>query len=88
VPSSESYRSARSDVAIGKESAAGLTNLLRRSIPSKSIFRVCYLEWRKSLGAQSTVLKTKLNRIQTIADQEANALTAYNAVSKIVNERE
>lgn len=88
VPSSESYRSSTSDIAAGKESAAGLTNLLRRSIPAKSIFRVCYQEWRKSIGAQSTLLKTKLNRIQTIADQQSDPLTAYNAVSKIVNERE
>jgi len=88
VSSSESYRLSKSDAAVGKESAAGLTNLLRRSIPAKSIFRVCYLEWRKSLGVQSAVLKTKLNRIQAIADQETDPLTAYNAVSKIVNERE
>ncbi|PWT91573.1 MAG: hypothetical protein C5B54_05030, partial [Acidobacteria bacterium] len=87
VPSEESYGRRDQAAAKGKESAAGLTNLLRRSIPRKEIFRVGYWEWKKSLGPQSSITKTKLDRIQATADQENDPLAAYNRISAILKER-
>lgn len=75
----------------GSGAAAGMANLLRRSISPGSIFQVCYQEWKKS---QKTRYANKLGRIESIvmeeqgqAPRKRNPVEAYNRVSRILEER-
>lgn len=75
----------------GSDAAAGMANLLRRSISPGNIFQVCYQEWKKS---QKTKFANKLNRIESIVAEEQglsprkrNPVEAYNRVSRVLEER-
>ena len=78
--------------ARGKESSAGLTNLLRRNIPARQILSVCYQEWKKSIG--KGVPKNKVERIDLMIQQEnqlplrqRDSRSVYNRISEILKER-
>ncbi len=78
----------------GKESAEGLTNLLRRNIPARQILSVCYQEWKKSQASQG-IGRSKMERIDSIIEKQnqlplrqKDPLSAYNHVSRMLKERE
>lgn len=75
----------------GNDAAAGLANLLRRSVPAGSLFAVCYQEWKKS---QKTKYAVKLDRIESIVKEQQqlsprrrDPVESYNHVSRILAER-
>lgn len=81
----------RFSLSRGSDAAAGMANLLRRSISAGNIFQVCYQEWKKS---QKTKYATKLERIESIvmeqqgqAPRKRNPVEACNRVSRILEER-
>ena len=81
-------------LAEGKDSTAGLTNLLRRSIPLRDVLSVCYQEWRKS-HAQTAIRKSnQLERIDSIyksaksgSFKQRDAVRAYNEISAVLKEK-
>ena len=80
--------------AAGKDSTAGLTNLLRRSIPVKDILAVCWQEWRKSQAAAVVRTKDQMHRMESVYSAELsaslrqrNAAQAYNRIGEILKER-
>jgi hypothetical protein len=82
-----------SEFAKGKESAEGLTNLLRRNISLRQILSVCYQEWKKSQGRQGHS-KDKIERINSIMRElnelppgQRNLQSTYNRVSEVLKER-
>ena len=61
-------------LAAGKAAAAGLENLLRRSIGRGNLLAVCLEEWRKTQGGASKpdrVLEEKIGRLRALAAPEA-----------------
>lgn len=94
VPVPESERKVDVSSALGKDSSAGLTNLLRRNIPAKEILRVCYEEWKKSASIRRSVSSEKLSRLDTIAAQgkkrrfdSHRSVQTYNQVSEVLKEK-
>ncbi|RJP24319.1 MAG: DUF4350 domain-containing protein [Candidatus Abyssobacteria bacterium SURF_5] len=76
----------------GKDSAAGLVNLLRRSIPAKKILQVCVEEWERSPGL---IDERKRKRVREILEQEMasparrrNPVEAYQMISAVLAEKE
>ncbi len=75
----------------GKESMAGLTNLLRRNIPDSQVLFACYQEWQKS--ARQAPAENK-KRMESILESEKmkplrqrDFVTAYNALSRTLKKR-
>ena len=79
---------------LGKESAAGFVNLLRRNLASGDVLNACYAEWKKSFACGARVSAAKQERIQAVLDaenalppRERNPLRAYQTISAILSER-
>jgi hypothetical protein len=94
VPPYESAAEVEKKTIFGKDSASGLSNLLRRSVSVKEIFPLCFSEWKKSAG------KEKLNMDQRVRKAEAyfseisdetnrvkDPVASYNRISHILRER-
>lgn len=72
---------------VGKDSAAGFVNLLRRNIPPRDILEVCFAEWTKSFSARGAVRISSVDQAQTVMEaerartpRERNAVQAYRAI--------
>ena len=81
-------------LAAGKDSAAGLANLLRRNIPLSGLVRTCLGEWKKSLAHGRADVTGKIPRMEAqIAAAEKDPLyaakleTTYNELCEILTER-
>ena len=79
---------------LGKESAAGFVNLLRRNLASGDVLNACHAEWRKSFARDARVSAAKQERIQAVLDaekvltpRERNPVRAYQTISAILSER-
>jgi hypothetical protein len=75
----------------GKESTAGLTNLLRRNVPLSQLLSVCFQEWQKS---SKQVPQEKMKQMEAIVQTESsrsarqrNLPATYNALNRIWKER-
>jgi len=74
---------------VGRDSATGLVNLLRRSVPKASLLAVCMAEWKKSgrRGA-SRIEAAKLARLETLAaGAKRNPLAAYEEIRRLLAEK-
>jgi hypothetical protein len=88
VPVPETERRADVTSSLGKDSSAGLTNLLRRNIPMNKILTVSYAEWKKTVPARQPVSSEKLARIEAILTTEKkNPISAYNQISEVLKEK-
>ncbi len=92
VPAYQDQPGAIRSAARGKDSASGLTNLLRRNVPYGQILFECYEQWRKSTA--HGISSSKLERINSMIDSQRNfparqrkPLETYNAISRILKER-
>jgi len=75
----------------GKESTAGLTNLLRRNVPVSQLLTVCFQEWQKSLR---DIPPEKIKQMEGIVRVEnakparqRDLPAAYNALNRTLKER-
>jgi hypothetical protein len=75
----------------GKESTAGLTNLLRRNVPASQLLNVCFQEWQKSL---KDISPEKIKQMEAIVQVEnakparqRDLPAAYNALNRTLKER-
>lgn len=75
----------------GKDSASGLSNLLRRNVPHQHIFPVCYSEWKKSSLMQKQLEEKKLKKVEEFFKQHPertkNPVESYNKISEMLKER-
>lgn len=75
----------------GKDSASGLSNLLRRNVPPQSIFQLCYSEWKKSALSQKQLEEKKVKKVDEFIkqhpDRTKNPVESYNAISEMLKER-
>jgi hypothetical protein len=95
VPTPDSASADLSANAIySRDYAQGLTNLLRRNIPPKSILPVVLEAWRKSFGyasrpgMQSVDAGTVERQVVEAFDQhQADPIKAYNTICKLLSKR-
>jgi len=80
--------------AQGRDSHAGLVNLLRRSIPARQIVSVCAEEWQKSFAHDPRATPDIQTRIQTVVQQDSalpltqrNPVKTYQTICGILAER-
>lgn len=78
----------------GRDSVAGLNNLLRRSISSSSVLSVCALEWRRSFAhdpkgqvAKDKEVKAVINRERALPIRQRDPVRAYQTICKILERR-
>ena len=75
----------------GKDSASGLSNLLRRNVPAQHIFSLCYAQWKKSALTQKQLQEKKLKKIEEFMkqhpDRAKNPVESYNTISEMLKER-
>jgi Domain of unknown function (DUF4350) len=67
----------RQDYIVGKDSAAGFVNLLRRSITPRDLLPVCFAEWKKSAGPASQSSTSRQRQAEAVFQAE-NALPTKN----------
>ena len=79
------------EMQAGKESGAGLANLLRRNVPERELLSVCLDQWQKS--AREVPAERK-NKMETIVETEEGKSVrqrdlpaAYNALHRAMKER-
>ncbi|GAB4341298.1 MAG: hypothetical protein Kow0099_17860 [Candidatus Abyssubacteria bacterium] len=79
----------------GRDSASGLINLLRRSIPTRKLILVCCEEWVRSIGHNPTVGSGTQARVQAVVDREMalplnrrDPVRAYKKICEILKERD
>jgi hypothetical protein len=77
---------------LGRESAAGFQNLLRRSIPPRDLLQTSLDEWHKSArldGRQSAPRREKIRAIVAAhnAVEKPDAVATYREISRILNRK-
>lgn len=84
----------REDFVAGKDSASGFVNLLRRNIPPREIFGVCFSEWKKSAAPAGSVSQARLRQAEAIFKEdsarppaERNPLATYHKISETLGPR-
>jgi hypothetical protein len=94
VPKREISETEAVPAARGKDSHAGLVNLLRRSIPARQIVSVCADEWRKSFVHDPKAASSISTRIQAAIEQDSalpltqrNPVKTYQTICGILAER-
>jgi hypothetical protein len=82
------------EVAAGRDFAAALTNLLRRSISQKDILSVCLDEWKRSVSHARKDLRSRVEMIEGVLEQEnarpakrRDAVRCYRTISRMLAER-
>jgi len=82
------------DLAAGRDSAAGLVNLLRRTIPARDVLGVCVEEWKKSFARRRPRIETELAEMRALVSAEAakpvtqrNPVPCYQQICKRLKER-
>lgn len=79
--------SSANHIAEGKDSTAGLTNLLRRSIASGDVLAVCWQEWKKSAATRAAGNKNQLERMESEYASRNDPVEKYNRISRILKQR-
>lgn len=84
----------RMDIAEGRDAAAALVNLLRRTIPPSEILAACVGEWRKSHPRNAQGGRARVEKIEQVLIEEQsfpprqrNPVGAYQRISRILKER-
>jgi hypothetical protein len=93
-PFDEDIVEIRSDAVVGRDSAAGFVNLLRRGIPSAEVLSVCFLEWKKARAHGRADLSARTERMAAVVAEEQakserarNPVESYRRIASILTER-
>ncbi len=78
----------------GKDAAAGFVNLLRRNIPRRDVFGVCFAEWKKSAGIPGKFSIGRMQQAEAVFQAEAarppknrDPIAAYKQISETLGNR-
>ena len=84
----------REDFITGKDAAAGFVNLLRRNVPSRDIFSVCFAEWKKSATTSGKVSRARQQQAEAIFEAEnslpqkdRHPIATYQTISETLKKR-
>ena len=77
---------------LGRESAAGFENLLRRGIAPKNLLQTALDEWHKSSRLDARVTPARRERIRAVVEafnaaQKPNLVETYREVTRILNRK-
>lgn len=61
---------ADSATVTGKETTAGMVNLLRRNIPARDVLGICFKEWTRTLGKGSGYSLQRVDQAQAVLERE------------------
>jgi hypothetical protein len=82
------------DFVAGKDAAAGFVNLLRRNIPRRDVFAVCFAEWKKSAGTPGKFSSGRLQQAEAVFQAEQarpagdrDPIAAYKLISETLGNR-
>jgi hypothetical protein len=75
---------------LGRESAAGFENLLRRSVPERGLLQACLDEWHKTTAVDRRHSPARRDRIRAVVEafnsaEKPNIPDAYQEISRILN---
>ncbi len=70
-----------------QDSFSGLVNLLRRSIPSKDLIKVCVFEWKKSARKELESDRAFEQLVQEISAGSGGAAERYRKIARLKGER-
>jgi hypothetical protein len=94
VPRAAEGASKNREVVTGRDSTAGFTNLLRRSIPPAELISVCLSEWRQSVPRDRADLRRKAAEMQDLVNlemarprSEKNPVLRYRQLAEILGRR-
>jgi len=76
---------------LGKETSAGLVNLLRRHIAPHDVLGVCFQQWTQSLSSDGGHLITRIDQAQAVLEVESarakvdrNPVRAYQEICRVL----
>jgi hypothetical protein len=75
----------------GKDAAAALVNLLRRSVPASTLLSVCEAEWSRSMrigGKRRERVQAVVDRERALGATERKPVEAYRTICGILKERD
>ena len=84
----------RDEFLAGKDSASGFVNLLRRNIPPREVFGVCFAEWKKSAAPAGKISSARQQRAEAVFEAEnskpageRNFIATYKTISETLGNR-
>jgi hypothetical protein len=84
----------REDFVTGKDAAAGFVNLLRRNVPARDVFKVCFAEWKKSAATSGKFSRARQQQAEAIFEAEnslptkdQNPIATYRTISETLQKR-
>jgi hypothetical protein len=82
------------DFVPGRDAASGFVNLLRRNIPAREVFDVCFAEWKKSAASSGNYSRARLLEAEAIFKEDnarpagqRNPLATYQRISETLGNR-
>jgi hypothetical protein len=79
------------ETAVGKDSAAGLANLLRRHVPVKGLLAACAAEWKRTAGPLRGDRAVVANRVAAMAEaglrtggEAEGVVETYNRIGRML----
>ena len=84
--------SAATAPVLGRESAAGFENLLRRGVAPKDLLQTSLDEWHKSSQLDARVTPPRREKIRTVVEafntaEKPNAVDTYREITRILNRK-
>jgi len=70
-----------------QDAAAGLANLLRRNVPSKTLLTTCWREWERSRFGGRHFSQARLERARALARGDRDAAETYREIAQTLAER-
>ena len=93
VPPAET-RTDAAPVILGRDSAAGFVNLLRRGISPAELINACFAEWKKSSTRLAAVSPEQRREVEQLVQQHAaleprrrNPVETYRLITQILKRR-
>ena len=84
----------REDFVMGKDSASGFVNLLRRCIDPRDILASCFHEWKKTMASTGAVSASRVRQAEAIFSVQASApgnranlIATYRKLSETIGTR-
>jgi hypothetical protein len=82
------------NIVVGKESAVGFVNLLRRGIAPRDLLATCFAEWKKSVAQERRLASSRVQQAEALYAAEAglpaqdrDAIAAYRRISGALGNR-
>ena len=73
----------------GRDTAAGMANLLRRSVPPRELLGVCYQQWHDTAATRSPRLRERTDEINQLLDRHRrDPVAGYQAAAQALQRKD